>query len=364
MLDFKRKETGNLNQTPFDPNRHSGGEQQYTYVNGLGFLPETPKQHERKQLVLQYNILMFAILVFYFLRVGIAIPVVRFLSFCGFEIKINIYTGALSFSQTATQLGIIICDTLTYLVPALLIWLTLRRHVSFKKMVSMPYPGNWFYGLSIMIGASFAANFVNYLFIRLLKSGGLLVGTQGYSIPTDFWAFLLFLLSSTLLSAFLEEFLFRGVILFSMRRFGDITAVAVSTCLYALIQPRMDSMVYAFLMGMVFAYFTLKSGSFVLPFLASFLLKGLKLFLWMLQSKTSEQGTHIFIGALLFFLLFLSLVAFIRFILKDKAAFIIYDQETNLTNRTKLKYFFTNVGFWMIVVMAFLQIVKNIEIIN
>ncbi len=353
-----------MSQRPFDPNRTSGSEQQYTYVNGLGFLPETPKQQERKQLVLQYNILMFAILIFYFLRVGIAIPVVRFLIFCGFEVKVNLYTGALIFSETATQIGVIICDTMTYLVPALLIWLSLRRHVSFKRMFSMPYPGNWFYGLFIIIGASFVADFVNYLFVRLLRSGGLLVGGSGYSVPEDFWAFVLFLLSTTLFSAFLEEFLFRGVILYSMRRFGDITAVIVSTCLYALIQPRMDSMVYAFLMGMIFAYFTLKSGSFLLSFLASFLLKGLDLFLWMIESGTPSHRLRILVGILLLVLLFVSLLAFIRFVLKDRTAFTIYDRETNLTNRTKLKYFFTNVGFWMIVVMAFLQVIKNIEIIN
>lgn len=353
-----------MNQIPFDPNNHSGSEQQYTYVNGLGFLPETPKQHERKQLVLQYNILMFAILVFYFLRVGIAVPVIRLLVWLGFEVKINIYTGTLSFSQTATQIGVIICDTATYLLPALLIWLTLRRHVSFKKMVSMPYPGNWFYGISIMFGASFVANFINFLFVRLLKSGGLLVASQGYSVPREFGAFVLFLLSSTLLSAFLEEFLFRGVILYSMRRFGDITAVIVSTCLYTLIQPRMDSMVYAFLMGMIFGYFALKSGSFILPFLASFLLKGLNLFLWLVNTGLPSHRVQLLVGVVLFLLLLLSLIAFIRFIYRDKAAFIIYDRETHLTNRTKLKYFFTNVGFWMIVVMAFLQVVKNIEIIN
>ena len=67
--------------------------------------------------------------------------------------------------------------------------------------------------------------------------------------PANLGAFVLYFVSSALVPAFLEEILFRGAVLHAMRRFGDIIAIAVSTVLYTLVQPSVDKMVYAFIMG-------------------------------------------------------------------------------------------------------------------
>lgn len=338
--------------------------EQFTYINGLGVLPETPRQKERKQLVLQYNVLFFAILLFYFLRVAVTLPVLRFLLFLGFDVQINPNTGIITLSEQATQWGNILCCLLTYGLPVLFIWGILKRFFSAKRMFSLPYSGISFYGICIILGTSVVASLSSFLFTELLQVSGLSFAEQRFEIPTEPGSFILLLLTGTLLEAFVEEFLFRGVILNSMRRFGDVVALLVSTILYALVQTRVDTMIYSFVMGLVLSYFALRSGSFLLPFLGSFFAKGVGMFFWMLHSGTMTLGRQLLAGGVLLAIGILTIFSFIRFVTKDKNAFRIYDRETYLTNRSKMKYFLTNVGFWMVAVLFFFQAIKNIEIIN
>lgn len=88
------------------------------------------------------------------------------------------------------------------------------------------------------------------------------------------------------------------------------------------------------------------------------------MFFWMLHSGTMTLGRQLLAGGVLLVIGILTIFSFIRFVTKDKNAFRIYDQETYLTNRSKMKYFLTNVGFWMVAVLFFFQAIKNIEIIN
>lgn len=75
---------------------------------------------------------------------------------------------------------------------------------------------------------------------------------------------LLFVVGISVIPAIFEEVLFRGVILQSLRRFGDGFALGMSSLLFAMLHRNFVQGPNALLVGMVLGYFTLRAGS-ILP---------------------------------------------------------------------------------------------------
>jgi len=337
---------------------------QVTYVNGLGFIPETPKQAEQKRLIMQYNVLLFSILLLFFLRMVMYEPIVNLLSFAGLNITINPLTSLVTMSEAAAQTANILYLLVYMGIPVISIVLYNRRLFRVRGFFKQPNPHTTRYGVIILTSVSVVAYFISSFFVSIMRSGGILVSPPAEAPPTEITAFILYFLSATLLPAFLEELLFRGAILHALRPFGDIVAVIVSTALYILVQPSLNMMVYAAVIGMALGYFTVKSGSVWTAVAGSFTVKGLDILRSLMQYHISaDLGSRFFyLSALV--LLLLGAVAFILFVRRDRQAFQLYDADTLLTNRTKVKFFFSNLGLWMVVVLAFLYVVRYIQIIG
>ena len=72
---------------------------------------------------------------------------------------------------------------------------------------------------------------------------------------------ILYIINGVVLPAFIEEIVFRGAIMQSLRRFGDGFALLVSSVLFAVVHGNFVQAPYAFLMGLVIGYFVLRTGS-------------------------------------------------------------------------------------------------------
>ncbi len=340
------------------------GEEQYTYINGLGFLPQTPQQMERKKLALSYNVLIFSTLMLYLLRVSAFVPVARMLSVLGLEISVNPMTGLVTMTELTYQVVALVCYAVYMLLPALFVIVVLRRSVAVKELFALPYYGTMRYAMAMLIGTAFLAKLVASACSRLLQNGGLVQTDPAFQIPAGLPATIVYLLGVTLLAAFCEEFLFRGVMLQALRAFGDFVALSVSTLLFVLVQTNLENAVYALIMGLVFGYFTLKTGSIVVPMTANFCVKALSVFLWMMRQNLEDSlGTLVVLGVV-FVLVALSIFAFCRFVHAEHDAFQLDNRDTHLTNRTKIKCLLTNICFWLLVALAFLENISTMELIN
>lgn len=337
---------------------------QLTYINGLGFLPETPRQAERRALIAQYNILLFAILLLFFLRTAALTPVIRLLALLGLDITINPLTHMVTMSMLAAQIANMLVLAIYLGLPALVILLFGRRTGVRCPLFVKPYPGTTRSSVLILLGTGVIAIALGELFTRILEMAGLVILQDPELPPKEFAPFLCYCLASTLLPAVLEEVLFRGAVLHALRRFGDIIAISVSTILYTLSQPSLERMVYAFVLGLALAYFTLRSGSLLSAVAANFLLRTAMIFLLLLEQNFSADFVSKVACLLGMIGLLLSLVLFAWFIRRDDKAFQIYSADTYLTNRTKVRALITNFGFWMVVVLALLQVIPTIQLIG
>lgn len=68
-------------------------------------------------------------------------------------------------------------------------------------------------------------------------------------------------LQSAIIPAFVEEFAIRGVVLQSLRRFGDKFAIIMSALVFALMHGNMVQIPFAFIAGIAFGYIVIKTGT-------------------------------------------------------------------------------------------------------
>lgn len=366
-LKMPKKMNKHFNHHPFPDIINSElDDQHYTYINGLGFLPETPQQKEQKQLGIYYNILLFALLLLFFLRVRVLsfVPIANLLSILRSDITINPMTSMITLSKTAYQLVNILSYLFYMAVPSLVIILLLKKKTLVKKMFATPNPKTTRYGVFILIGLAIVAQLFVLAFSHILSFSGV-VFSQNYSkIPTEFVPFILYLLSITIIPAFTEEFLFHGVILGSLRRFGDFVAIVVSSVCMTLTQTSAQDMLYVFILSLGLGYLTILSGGIIAPIISNFAIRSLFSFISLVEHNLFLQHGYLITGLLYLTFMLISIIAFCRFIRKNADAFQISNQDTFLTNRTKIKCLLTNVIFWMLVILAFLEALNDIQIIN
>lgn len=79
--------------------------------------------------------------------------------------------------------------------------------------------------------------------------------------PIGWAATVVYLLHVTVAAAMLEELVFRGVIMQSLRRFGDTFALVCSSALFGLVHHNLEQSIMAFIIGLAIGFFVLRSGS-------------------------------------------------------------------------------------------------------
>lgn len=335
----------------------------YTYVNGIGFLPNSPKQQEKKALNFQISVLVLAFLLLFFLRAVLALPVLRFLRLFGMRVSINTMTGLITLSDTALQL----CDLLVYLlsmsVTCIVVYLLSRNKARQPALLSLPSLQGGFLSYWMLLGAAVVAEAASRLFLHLISGMGLVPMAQTYDPPSDFLPFVLYLFSITLLPAVLEEVLFRGVLLQSLRRFDEMFAIFVSAAFFTLMQPNMERMLFGFILGIAMGFFALRKGGLLICILVNFSTRALEFLISMTQ-QSDPQNNLIVWSLSSFVILSAACCAFYLYTKHKQEAFRLTPDQSALTNREKVRYLFSNVGFWALIVFAFFTAINRIEIIN
>lgn len=77
--------------------------------------------------------------------------------------------------------------------------------------------------------------------------------------PEGIFGFMLVLISTVFIPALMEEFVCRGLILGHLKKYGDGFAVIISSLLFGVMHGNFEQTPFAFLVGLVLGYITIKS---------------------------------------------------------------------------------------------------------
>ena len=199
------------------------------------------------------------------------------------------------------------------------------------------------------IGVGIISSIIYSIYSFILELGGIIIPAPDFNFPTDNpFMLTLILVYVCVLGPILEEIIFRGFILKSMQRYGNLTAIIVTSVLFSMFHLNLVQFVPPILIGFVLAFITIKSKSIV-PGIIAHMFNNTVAFAMSLIPSTETTSQYI----ILTIYTFGSLIGLLFFIREYGKEIIITIKEDNklLKTRQKIAVSFTSV--WSIIYIVF-----------
>ncbi|MCE5220927.1 MAG: CPBP family intramembrane metalloprotease [Clostridium sp.] len=225
-----------------------------------------------------------------------------------------------------------------------------------------------FLGTVSCIGIGMISSVIYAIYSTILNIKGITIPQPDFNFPTQSVYLILFLIYACLLGPILEEIIFRGFILKSMQKYGNLTAIIVSSILFSMFHLNLVQFVNPVLMGIVLAFIAIKSKSIVPSIIAhifnnsiTFTLLGISL-LKMPLIESIFESIYLLVG----------ISALALFVTKYRKDFIEVIKENTRILKTyeKVRYAFsgawglTYIAFYVIFVVGFMIATNAMKIQN
>lgn len=158
---------------------------------------------------------------------------------------------------------------------------------------------------------------------------------------------ILFFVEIAILPAMLEEILFRKVMLKGAKKYGTIFAIVFTALMFGIIHMNIPQAVNAILIGSVFAYVTLKTGTILPAMILHGINNGLSSLLMINENNVTTTNiiNYTYIG-----LVIIGVVVIVRNILMNRKIFVIEKEKSEVNVKMVLS------NYYMIVLIMFFVI--------
>lgn len=328
------------NNAPYPPNGAGptpSNPQEYTYIRGIGFSPLLTVMREKRALRRCANalgIILIAYLVLSYTIPNLLAIVISMLfsPIYGFYLPDSVY-------EVITMVSTILAMGLPFLCYAFVIRIPPKRAAPLRAPdFSIVIPA-----IFISFGASIVASFGSNLIQYALSYLGLYAPGNIGELPTSTQtATVLYLINSILVPAIFEELVFRGVMMQSLRRFGDSFAIVVSAILFGAAHGNIAVFPVALTVGLCMGYFVIRTGSLWTSMLIHFLYNGSSILLNELFTRFSEDAAMLLNNGIVIGELLLALLSLVYLVYTRPDIFTLKPAQTALSESKKFKSFFTS----------------------
>lgn len=205
-----------------------------------------------------------------------------------------------------------------------------------------------FFGAAVCMLANIPANIV----VDIEKAFGFSGNMPNMPLTDDPRVLVLYGITIAVIPPIVEELLFRGMILHSLRKYGDGFAIVGSALLFGLYHGNFVQMVFAFIAGLVMALVVVRTGSLwtsiLIHFMNNFISFALELTQRYAGEDVANQANYIVIGALVV----LGLISLVYLLSKEKHFFHTEPHNPMFRLSTKLSVLFFNPGGIAVLIFA------------
>lgn len=224
------------------------------YPNGLN----EKTYNEKKKLRLDSRMVGGAFLALLVLSSLISDIFVDVLEVIGLS-KTQIYN--LIYDPYFSQLYQILVSSFIFIVPFVVFFKCAKYKISNLINYSLPKSKTWFPIVLMGVGFCTFANIANSIAASFFSGFGVEYSVNFGEEPTGFYGIALSVIATAFVPALVEEFACRGVVLGALRKYGDGFAVMVSSILFGAIHGNFQQMPFAFLVGLIMGFVTVKCES-------------------------------------------------------------------------------------------------------
>lgn len=276
----------------------------------------------------------------------------------GIEIKLTGETGQIDSGMYLAMQGIV--SIIGMSVAALVLAKTSHLHlddvIHFRKKVSIKrvlalLPA----GLAVFMFSNFM---VDYL-LQNLEAVGLPYDQSSLGISTDGTVLtnILYVVSVACVPAFVEEFMFRGVLLGALRKYGDGFAILMSSVLFGLMHGNIVQIPFAFTGGLALAFLTVYTGSIIPAMLLHFGNNFYSVANDIILTQYGAVVSNIFFTVSVALILLLGIVGLFFLSRRDKNLFHIEKADSSLTLRQRIKTFLLSPGMVVTILLILIEVV-------
>lgn len=139
------------------------------------------------------------------------------------------------------------------------------KSMGFKPSRSIPFCAakKGFFLPSVLLGvgmcffSSLSTNYADWIFDLF----GVQFPSGSRETPLGIFGFIISVMSTAFFPAFFEELAMRGMVMGMLRKFGDAFAIIGSAFIFGIMHANADQIVFAFLVGIILGFITIKSDS-------------------------------------------------------------------------------------------------------
>ncbi len=235
------------------------------------------------------------------------------------------------------------------LIPGVIFLLATKDRVSDILTKTFVKPTTLFPVLMFGMGVAMLANLAAGIFDNNISLFNLKNYATQDTEGTTVIEFIMSVISTALVPAFAEEFAFRGLALNYLRKHGDAFAILTSSLLFGAMHGNTTQIVFAFLLGLIFAFVDVKTNSIIPSVIIHFINNFYAVLSNTLVSNkvVSEEYSNIICIGLITAFSFLGLLSAIYLSKSDRGFFRLEDKTDDsylLTFKEKISSFLVNPG--------------------
>lgn len=229
----------------------------FTNVN-MPFYPPDPKEIEKKQIRRTAITISISVLLMLFVSFFWATGISLLLATLGVSYQQMMSFFSDPFINEMVQIAF---SSILFTLPFALVFKI--GGYSISETVALSKPKSWDFLPLILMGVGFCAfaNLAVGIAGSIFSSFGIDYNVDFGENPDGILGFIISFIATAIIPALVEEFACRGLILGSLRKFGDGFAIVVSSFIFGLMHGNFEQIPFAFLVGIILAYITVKSGS-------------------------------------------------------------------------------------------------------
>lgn len=314
-------------------------------------IPElTPKELEKKAIKKVAQAVGFSFLVFYAIMwvLNIAAILISRIFTPSFNEAVDIL-----YEPAIAQVQQIVFSLSVFTLPFIFIFKLYKYRISDLLSFEAPKGKKSLY--LFLIGISFCsfANIAASLAESIFDKAGISYEVDFGDNPKGVFGFLLSFIATAIVPALVEEFACRGILLGALKKHGEAFAIITSSTLFGLMHSNFEQIPFAFLVGLVLGYITIKSGNIWIAVAVHCFNNSVSVVYTYLLSGLSGVAQNISYTVFLILCLLAGLFAITR--LKEENIFK-FNADTAVTDlTTRLKWFFFSVPIIIYTSICILQ---------
>lgn len=271
--------------------------------------------------------------------------------------------GLLYVTETTEWIFTLLNYVFTLIIPfgiyALCVKMPFKIAVPIKKAKADLTFAGLFIGLGVGVVASYATTFLQLG----LEAVGIGISMPEYEVPETMPGIIIYVIALTVAPAFIEEIIFRGIVMQSLRRFGDMFALVASALIFGIFHLNLIQMPYAFILGLCIGYFVMRTGSLWVGIMIHLVNNGVAVAFEFAYPYMTEEIYYLSNSVYNLVCIILSVAAILYTVSKYKDIFRLEPSRNVLSPGKRCLYFLTSPALILAMIAAVIMTVPYIHIL-